>query len=86
MTFSISERQRTFDEAEQILEQGTRVAVVTAAELPKTFRGWPVLDGDKSDERWKDPIGIVLLRPKGKARDIAPTLRGFVKPAEWFAA
>ena len=86
MTFSISERQRTFDEAEQILEQGTRVAVVTAAELPKTFRGWPVIDGDKSDERWKDPVGIVLLRPKGKARDIEPTLRGFVKPAEWFAA
>jgi hypothetical protein len=82
----VSERQPRFSDAERILEQGTRIAVVTDAELPQTFRGWPVIDGDTSDERWKDPVGIVTLRPKGKARDIEPTLRGFVKPAEWFAA
>jgi hypothetical protein len=86
ITFSISERQLTFTDVVPILDQGTRIAVVTDAELPATVRGWPVIDGDRTDERFKEPVGIVQLRPKGKARDIKPSARGFVKSAEWFAS
>lgn len=86
LTYSISERQPRFSDALPILEQGTRIAVVTAAELPATIEGWPVINGDRSDERFKDPVSIVKLTPKGKARNIEPTATGFVKSAGWFAA
>lgn len=36
--------------------------------LPATFRGLPVIDGDKSDLRFKDPRGVIVaLRAKGSA-------------------
>jgi len=84
LTYSISERQPTFADALEILENGTRIAVVTAAELPKTIAGYPVIDGERTDERWREPVGIVRLVPKGKALKLAPSPNGFIKPAEWF--
>lgn len=84
LTYSISERQPTFADALEILENGTRIAVVTAAELPKSIAGYPVHDGERTDERFREPVGIVRLVPKGKALKLAPSPRGFVKPAEWF--
>lgn len=36
--------------------------------LPATFRGLPVIDGDKSDLRFRDPSGVIVaLRAKGSA-------------------
>lgn len=84
ITFSISERQPTLADALEILNTGRRIAVVTAADLPKSIAGYPVLDGERTDERWREPVGIVRLVPKGKALKLAPAMNGFVKPAEWF--
>lgn len=84
LTYSISERQPTFSDALEILENGTRIAVVTAADLPKTIAGYPVHDGERTDERWRESVGIVRLVPKGKALQLAPSPNGFVKPASWF--
>jgi hypothetical protein len=55
------------------LEHGINVAVVfdtkRGRELPLTWRGWPVIDGDVSDLRFLDESPrIVGLRAKGKAR------------------
>lgn len=62
---------------------GGTVAVVFAtprgAELPATWRGFPVLDGDVTDDRTADPAGyIVGLRAKGSAVGMATG--GFVQP------
>jgi len=44
------------------------VAVVFS-ELPKTYKGREVIDGDLTDLRFLDPIGcIVGLKAKGKAK------------------
>jgi hypothetical protein len=49
------------------LRNGWPVAVVFAGELPKTWHGYPVIDGDVHDLRFKDSIGpvVVGLRVKG---------------------
>ena len=48
----------------------TSAAVVFAGELPKTWRGYPVIDGDEHDARFTDagPGVIIGLIAKGKAR------------------
>ena len=48
----------------------TSAAVVFADKLPKTWRGYPVIDGDEHDARFTDagPGGIIGLIAKGKAR------------------
>lgn len=54
-----------------VTQPGARVAVVfhRRADIPKTFRGWPVVDGDDTDVRHIDPSGVVVaLYAKGKAR------------------
>lgn len=61
------------------LRRGGNVAAVFATknprkwgegELPKHYFGFPVVDGDKSDLRFLDPQGgvVVALRAKGKSR------------------
>lgn len=58
-----------------------RVAVVfhKRSEIPDTFRGWPVIDGDNTDVRHIEPQAVVVaLYSKGKAkRDYS----GFVQHA-----
>lgn len=54
-----------------VSQPGTRVAVVfhRREDIPQTFRGWPVIDGDNTDVRHIEPGGIVVaLYAKGKAR------------------
>ena len=48
----------------------TSAAVVFADKLPKTWRGYPVIDGDEHDARFTDagPGVIIGLIAKGKAR------------------
>ena len=63
------------------LKLGTNVAVVfdtkKGTELPATWKGYPVYDGDDTDVRFMDPKGgyVIGLRAKGKARKDAS---GFV--------
>lgn len=53
-----------------ILNNGTgRVAVVFKDQLPSTFLGYPVIDGDDSDLRFLDGQGVVVgLVAKGDAK------------------
>ena len=55
----------------------TSAAVVFAGQLPETWRGYPVIDGDEHDARFTDagPGVIIGLVAKGKARHDAS---GFV--------
>lgn len=65
LTFSRSETNENV--AVQLLHQGHNVAVVFAGDKPTTWRGFPVIDGDKHDLRHLDPRGgyVVGLSPKG---------------------
>jgi hypothetical protein len=72
LTYSVSEI--TTDESiDKSLADGRSIAVVFDTKkkdaLPSTFRGFPVVDGDKSDVRDRDPHNVVVgLRAKGMIR------------------
>ena len=71
-------------EALVALRAGVRVAVVFSTkrgeDLPATWHGYRVIDGDLTDLRFLDAGGVVVgLRAKGRARKMAP---GFVVPAD----
>jgi hypothetical protein len=67
LTFSRSECNDA--DALQVLEAGGNVAVVFSGDLPSTWQGYPVIDGDLSDLRFLDPRGSVVgLRAKGPAK------------------
>ena len=59
----------------------TSAAVVFSGELPATWRGYPVIDGDEHDARFTDAgAGVIIgLTAKGKAKHDAS---GFVVPSE----
>jgi hypothetical protein len=59
----------------------TSAAVVFSGDLPETWRGYPVIDGDEHDARFTDagPGVIIGLTAKGKARH---DTSGFVVPSE----
>jgi hypothetical protein len=64
-----------------VTQPGARVAVVfhKREDIPTTFRGWPVIDGDDTDVRHIEPSGVVVaLYAKGKAKHDAS---GFVHRA-----
>ena len=44
----------------EFLESKGTVSVVFKGSVPETFAGYPVINGDESDERWKDPEGHVI--------------------------
>lgn len=68
VTYSRSETCKDQD-IQYLLGQGVNVAVVFDGQLPDTYLGFPVIDGDKSDLRFNDPAGVVVgLVAKGKAR------------------
>lgn len=68
LTFSRSETNDKL--CHDALAYGANVAVVFDKGLPSKFWGLPVIDGDKTDERFTDPQGdcIIGLRAKGKAK------------------
>jgi hypothetical protein len=80
LTFSLSESND--DEAKQALAKGWNVAVVfPEGEVPETFWGYPVIDGDETDFRPADPTPcIVGLKVKGKLGKADTT--GFIRRAE----
>jgi hypothetical protein len=66
-----------------ISQPNARVAVVfhKRSEIPATFRGWPVIDGDETDVRHIEPGGVVVaLYAKAKAKAKRET-DGFVQRA-----
>lgn len=74
LTFSAD--GRIGPELEEIIIAGGNAATVFWPQLPATWRGHPVLDGDLHDARFTDPRGaIVGLRAKGIAQ---VDLSGFV--------
>ena len=71
LTYSAKETSHTPDDyLVGILRSGGNVAVPfdtpRGQALPKTWHGFPVIDGDEHDERRRDPQGCVVgLRAKG---------------------
>ena len=65
-------------ECAQFLNRGGNVAIVfPKGDLPKSFNGYEVIDGDASDARWADPFGVVVgLRAKGGIKDSVFVARG----------
>jgi hypothetical protein len=69
LTFSQSENNQ--EVAEQLIARGVNVAVVfrmRKGELPATYKGAKVIDGDLHDLRFMDQKGVVIgLRAKGNS-------------------
>jgi hypothetical protein len=67
ITFSRSETNE--NDAYLTLKNGGNVAVVFADELPETWNGFPVINGDETDLRYFDPENVVIgLKAKGDAK------------------
>lgn len=67
LTFSLSESN--LPAAIKMLNRGTNVAVVFSGLLPETWHGFPVVNGDDSDLRFRDGSGVVVgLSAKGRAK------------------
>jgi hypothetical protein len=67
LTFSLSEDN--LDDALAMLKLGMNVAVVFGGEIPETWHGYPVINGDDSDLRFRDGSGVVVgLTAKGRAK------------------
>lgn len=68
LTFSKSESNDSC--VKEAVALGVNVAVVFSGKtLPATYLGRPVINGDDSDVRFNDPIGVVVgLKAKGKAK------------------
>ena len=74
LTFSKSETN--FDECLEVINMGGNIAAVFAAELPDTYGGIQVINGDESDLRYFDPLNVIVgLKAKGDAKK---DLSGFV--------
>jgi hypothetical protein len=68
LTYSVSEKPDSLDEAREYLAHGINAAVVFK-DKPTTFDGLPVIDGDAHDLRFLDPEGFYVgLKAKGPAR------------------
>ena len=75
LTFSCSETNEKI--AKLVLSMGGNVAVVFRNQLPATWNGVEVVDGDESDLRFLDKQGVVVgLIEKGLAKKDST---GFVK-------
>ena len=68
ITYSLNEDNKKL--AFDILEKGGNIsAVFRTKKLPKKFKGFKVINADKSDVRFKDPKNVIAgLYAKGRAR------------------
>ena len=67
ITFSRSECNE--DKALEILSLGGNVAAVFSGELPTTWHGKEVINGDLTDLRYFDKVNVVIgLKAKGQAK------------------
>lgn len=87
IVYSVSEAAHSIPTALRYMSEGGTAAVVfdtpLGSALPAAWRGFPVVDGDVSDDRTADPRGAVVgLRAKGAARKLPAG--GFVQSAAPF--
>jgi len=70
VTFSYSEKEGAESQALEVLNRGGLVAVVFD-NLPDTWNGYPVLDGDERDDLMVDIEGpaVIGLKAKGQAKN-----------------
>jgi hypothetical protein len=67
LTFSVDAHNT--EKAIDVLNRGGNVAAIFWPELPETWWGFPVINGDTHDARFLDPAGVVVgLTAKGLAR------------------
>ena len=67
LTFSRSEHNETL--CDMVLQMGGNVAVVFRDQLPATWKGFEVVNGDANDLRFLDKSGVVVgLIEKGLAK------------------
>jgi hypothetical protein len=67
LTFSASEHNQKL--VEMVLDMGGNVAIVFRGQLPKTWKGHEVINGDENDLRFLDKQGVVVgLIEKGLAK------------------
>ena len=69
LTWSYSEASKAYsDRLGDVIKSGINAAAVFRGRLPEAFKGVPVIDGDKHDLRFLDPLGVIVgLKAKGKA-------------------
>jgi len=61
-----------FDALSRNISVSVVFSTARGEDLPSTWNGFPVVDGDRTDLRFLDPRGVVVgLRAKGKARKVA---------------
>lgn len=69
LSFSYSSRAAYLPHVAKAMAAGLNPVVVFRKDLPATFLGRPVVDGDASDLRFLDPAGVVVgLKAKGSAK------------------
>lgn len=74
LTFSLSENN--LPDTGNVLKSGGNVAVVFRNDLPTTWNGYKVINGDDTDLRYFDPSNVVIgLKAKGPAKK---DISGFV--------
>jgi hypothetical protein len=80
ITFSKSEANEI--EVNEALNLGSNVAIVFSNELPATYKGKQVINGDLTDYRYSDPKNVIIgLKAKGSAKK---DLSGFVVTSNIF--
>ena len=84
LTYSVSERPESLTTAHDHVAAGGNAAVVLDVKrghaVPTVWRGLPMIDGDKTDDRTTDPRGAwIALRAKGAA--MGDYVGGFVHAA-----
>lgn len=68
ITYSRSEKDSERD-IQTLLNNGVNVAAVFAKELPATYLGYQVINGDETDLRFNDQLGVIVgLKAKGDAK------------------
>lgn len=93
LTYSLSEKTTAAEFARNI-DAGRNVAAVVAVrsgsvpawrEIPSTFAGLPTIDGDQTDARHLDPLGVVvLLRRKHTLKASSGLIAGAAVIAEQY--
>lgn len=68
ITYSRSEKDTDMD-IKTLLNNGVNVAAVFSKELPNNYLGYPVINGDETDLRFNDQLGVIVgLKAKGDAK------------------
>jgi hypothetical protein len=68
ITYSRSEKDTDMD-IKTLLNNGVNVAAVFSKDLPNTYLGYPVINGDLTDLRFNDQLGVIVgLKAKGDGK------------------